>query len=230
MWSADGSELMFGFAYRTGGDSPAGIYRAPVGGGAPQLVLEQQQDGSHLWPLDWSPDGRYLIFGRGQAVTRTAGDLLVLPVDPPGDPVVLVGTTSFNEDWARFSPDGRWIAYNSTESGRNEVYVIPWDPETGHAGPGKWQISNGGGRLPKWSVDGSELFYVSDDDMLVAVKVAVDGDRFRPGVNEPLFALRVVVGNNFDVDPQGRFVLTSPDEQSDRPIELILNWTSELDR
>ncbi len=230
VWSADGSELMFGFAYRTGGDSPAGIYRAPVGGGAPQLVLEQPQDGSHLWPLDWSPDGRYLIFGRGQAVTRTAGDLLVLPVDPPGDPVVLVGTTSFNEDWARFSPDGRWIAYNSTESGRNEVYVIPWDPETGHAGPGKWQISNGGGRLPKWSVDGSELFYVSDDDMLVAVKVDVDGDRFRPGVNEPLFALRVVVGNNFDVDPQGRFVLTSPDEQSDRPIELILNWTSELDR
>ena len=101
-------------------------------------MLEQQQDGSHLWPLDWSPDGRYLIFGRGQAVTRTAGDLLVLPVDPPGDPVVLVGTTSFNEAWARFSPDGRWIAYNSPESGRNDVYVqwrrAPAEMERGRFG------------------------------------------------------------------------------------------------
>ena len=230
VWSADGTELMFGFTYRTGGDSPLGIYRAPVDGGVPQLVLASEEDERQLWPTDLSRDGRYLIFGRGQSISRTEGDLLVLPLDPPGDPVVLVATPSVNEDWGRFSPDGRWIAYSSNESGRNEIYVISWDAETGRAGRGKWQISTGGGRLPKWSTDGAELFYVTDDDMLVAVKVDADGDRFRPGMKEPLFPLRVVIGNNFDVDPQGRFVLTSPDEQSDRPIELILNWTSELDR
>ena len=71
----------------------------PVDGGVPQLVLASEEDERHLWPTDLSRDGRYLIFGRGQSISRTEGDLLVLPLDPPGDPVVLVATPSVNEDW-----------------------------------------------------------------------------------------------------------------------------------
>ena len=232
VWSPDGSALFFSYIYRTSGDAAEGIYRMPAGGGAPRLVLSSEGDRQSA-PHCVSPDGRYLLYINTDDPAGVNTDLWVLPLEPPGEPFVLLDTPS-NEVLSRFSPDGRWIAYGSNESGRDEVYVMPFvDPSDAgdDARPhGKWQISNGGGSNPKWSHDGTELYFLRPDEMLMAVDVNGDGSRFEPGTIEPLFQIQMGIGNEYDVTPDGRFVVSSADEQSSRPVALILNWTSQLNQ
>ena len=232
VWSPDGSALFFHYNYGTNSDAAAGIYRMPAGGGAPTLVRSSESlTQNSPSPLAVSPDGRYLLYSNVDNPAGVNTDLWVLPLEPPGEPFVLLETPS-NEDVGRFSPDGRWIAYGSGESGRDEVYVMPFvDPSDAgdDARPhGKWQISNGGGWNPIWSHDGTELYFLRPDEMLMAVDVNGDGTRFEPGTIEPLFQLQMGIGNAYDVTPEGRFVVSSADEQSSRPVALILNWTSLL--
>jgi Tol biopolymer transport system component len=224
IWSPDGSELAFYYTLRTSGDTPMGLYRLAVGGGTPQLVLAKQ--GLEVTPEDWSPDGKYLLFSRTDRGGN--GDLLALPLDPVGEPLT-IAATPFNEAGGRFSPDGHWIAYHSAESGEDEIYVVSFDPSPGSAGPQrKLRISNAGGQSPVWSRDGSELYYLANRDMLMAVDIDAVGPRFRPGTPKALFPINLGHGNIYDVGPDGSFVVTLPDDQSSRPIELILNWTSAL--
>jgi Tol biopolymer transport system component len=232
VWSPDGSALFFSSHYRTGPDAADGIYRMPAGGGAPRLVLSSKS-GTQSSPLAVAPDGRYLLYSNIDYPDPVGEntDLWVLPLEPPGEPFVLLETPS-NENLGRFSPDGRWLAYSSDESGRDEVYVMPFvDPSAvgDEARPhGKWQISNGGGGEPIWSHDGTELYFLRPDEMLMAVAVKGDGGSFESGTIEPLFQSQMGIGNAYDVTPDGRFVVSSADEQSTRPVALILNWTSLL--
>jgi eukaryotic-like serine/threonine-protein kinase len=152
----------------------------------------------------------------------------MLPLEADRKPVALVQGNLVAAN-ARFSPDGRWIAYNSTESGRTEVYVMP----SGNVG-GRWQVSGGGGILPIWRRDGKELFYWSLDNTLVSVSVQARNDAVVVGASQPLFRLRNALGNvgitsPYEATGDGqRFMVIESPQQAAKPITLVTNWTAEL--
>jgi hypothetical protein len=126
------------------------------------------------------------------------------------------------------SPDGRWMAYTSNESGRNEVYVQPFP------GPGgKWQTSRDGGAWPTWRADGRELYFVAADRKLMAVDVKA-GDAFEAGDPRPLFStrIRIAFSREYDVTPDGKHFLVNIvlGEENIAPITLVQNWMAALKR
>jgi hypothetical protein len=177
-------------------------------------------------PLDWSRDGRYIIEGISDPKTKL--DVWVLPLFGDLKPFPYLHS-EFNELDAKLSPDGEWIAYTCDESGRSEIYVQTFPkPE------GKWQVSTSGGRLPVWSRDGKELFFISAAQKMMAVEVksgSKPGARFEAGVPKPLFDthLEVPFSPSFDVSKDGRFLLpTRTGQGSTSPITVIVNWTTGL--
>jgi serine/threonine protein kinase/Tol biopolymer transport system component len=175
-------------------------------------VLEESVDEWHH-PQDWSADGRYIMY----AVTTTTGvDLRALPLFGERTPFD-VARTSFAELNARFSPDSRWVAYQSTETGQSEIYVQPFP------GPGpKVQVSVGGGTLPRWRGDGGELFYVAPDRRLMAVSVVQSGSRLETGPPRALFTLLTTTMYEPSANGQ-RFLVTAVVSQAS-PISIVLNW------
>ena len=151
-------------------------------------------------PQDWSADGRYIVY----AVTTTTGlDLRALPLSGERAPFD-IARTSFAELNARFSPDSRWVAYESNETGRLEIYAQPFP------GPGpKVQVSVGGGTLPRWRRDGGELFYLAPDRRLMAVSVSRAAARVsRRGPPRALFTLSTT--SSYEPSPDGqRFLVTA---------------------
>lgn len=152
----------------------------------------------------------------------------------PGKPDVFLAGP-YNEAAPAFSPDGRWLAYQSNESrGRYEVFVVPFLA----LGGGKWQISTAGGQYPTWAPNSKELFYRTDDQKIMAATYAADGDSFRPDKPRPWsegqFTDRGFPYRNFDFYPKGqRFaVLKAPETQAARmdKVVLILNFFDELRR
>jgi hypothetical protein len=152
----------------------------------------------------------------------------VLPLFGDGKPYAVLAT-QFEESWAYFSPDGRWFAYTSNESGRSEVYVQSF-PQSG----GKWLISNGGGAQPHWRNDGKELFYIAPDKALMAVTVNASST-FETSTPSPLFVTQVSAynaPNRYAVGPDGqRFLINCPaGEASKTPITVVLSWASGLNK
>ena len=199
----------------TKGAEGASIVRKPVNGaGAPRELLRAPY---RLEPIDWSLDGRYLLYEADAPGGRT--DVLALQVDAGGPPIS-VAATPFVEHTARFSPDGRWIAYVSDESGRAEIYAQPFPP-TGT----KWQISGSGGDSPRWRADGRALYYI-EGGRLQAVDVDGSGPALVPGPARTLFATRTFV---YEPAPDGRFLVATR-VGVEAPITVILNWREELTR
>jgi Tol biopolymer transport system component len=170
-------------------------------------------------------------------------DLWVLPLFGNHKPFPLLATP-FVEGFPRFSPDGRWVAYQSNETGQMEVYVIPFPgiTETGSAARGvnsaggKWQISVGGGLSPTWRRDGKEIFYYAPNTGL-AMAASVDGrgTAFTVGPVEPTFQaqLALVAGRLFEVAPDGQRFLVSRAEDLKRdatpqPVTVVVNWTAAI--
>ena len=230
IWSHDGTRIVFS----SDRDGPLSLYwKTSFGSGNDELLLQADASGfrqdSVLSAMDWSSDGRFLAYQRGNVTNRA--DIWVLPLERDSEPYVFL-QTEFNEFQARFSPDTRWIAYASNESGRDEVYVQPF-PATG----GKTQISINGGRHPRWRGDGSELFYLTLDGRLMAVEVRADRT-FEPGVSVALFETPIGTtdtSNNADyavtTDGQRFLIVAASDEESPTEREMasltvILNWTS----
>lgn len=183
------------------------------------MLLEDDLDKS---PLSWSPDGRFILYGtRG-----TTSSFFALPLFGDRKPVPFL-QTQFNEDYGQFSPDGRWVAYFSDESGKSEVYVAPFP------GPGgKWQISTAGGSFPRWRRDGTEIFYRAPDNKLMAAAVNGRGGSFEVGAVRPLFETLMQLGGRYpyDVSPDGqRFLInTAPEQAGSAPITVVLDWTAGL--
>ncbi|MFN2456550.1 MAG: TolB family protein, partial [Pyrinomonadaceae bacterium] len=175
-------------------------------------------------PQDWSSDGRFLLYG--EIDSKTNADLWVLPLFGDQKPIPFLQTT-FNENQSAFSPDGRWIAYVSNESGPAQVYVQSF-PVSG----GKWMVSTTGGSQPKWRRDGKELFYLGPDRKLMAVDVKEDANKFEAGSPRALFETRVFVGfgfiSGYQVSRDGqRFLVNTPlEESAPSPLTVILNWTA----
>ena len=177
------------------------------------------------WPTHASSDGRWLAFYEIQP--ETARDIWLMDLEDDEHPVEPLVVTLANERSAVFSPDGRWIAYVSDESGRDEVYVIPAPPATGTSFP----VSTAGGREPIWSGDGTELFYRRGDQM-ISVPLA-GGEEFEPGEEEVLFTGNFAVetgGRNqmYGVTPDGQqFIMIAPETEATR-VNVVLNWFEEL--
>jgi hypothetical protein len=178
------------------------------------------------YPSDTSGDGRFLLFVQS---TPRGYDLGVLTLTGEREASTFLGTP-FNEAQGRFSPNGRWVAYASDESGRFEVYVRPFP-----AASGQTQISIAGGMEPEWRRDGKELFYISADRKLTAVPVTTDGATFSAGAPHALFDVEVAEANppyptDYAVTADGqRFLVNTVVDQPTRPaLTLILNWTAGL--
>jgi Tol biopolymer transport system component len=158
----------------------------------------------------------------------TGFDLWVLPTSGDRKPIPFL-KTPFNEGLGKFSPDGRFIVYQSNESGRYEVYVQTFPNPTG-----KWQVSTAGGIDPRWASSGKEIFYRAPDQKLMAVDVQT-GENFQAGIPRALFPARVPSGafrNRYVVTPDGQrflFVATLGREAM-TPTTVVLNWFAELGR
>jgi eukaryotic-like serine/threonine-protein kinase len=144
LWASDGSRIVFRSTRKGAYD----LFEKPANGTADEQPLLVTSQGKS--PLDWSRDGRFLLYSAQDP--KTASDLWALPMTGDRKPLPVLHS-SFDEIEGQFSPDTRWIAYASNESGRYEIYIRTF-PEAG----GKWQISTGGGMQPRWSRDGRELF------------------------------------------------------------------------
>ncbi|MGH9200438.1 MAG: protein kinase domain-containing protein, partial [Vicinamibacterales bacterium] len=199
VWSPDGGQLVFAAAR----DTPPNLYLKKVG--APPAEEERLfRSLLQSFPQSWSPDGRLIAYVTIDPKTNSA-DVWIVPVSGDRKPYPFL-QTKFAEGHPRISPDGRWMAYASTESGPMGVYVTRF-PEPG----GKWAVSTNGGDFPIWRRDGRELYYRAPDGTLMAVPIA-SGPNFAPGKPIPLFKPQAALGTLglgtfYDVAPDGRFLI-----------------------
>ena len=222
VWSPDGSRIVFA-SDRQG---PRNLYqRSATGAGKEELLLKTDLN---TYATDWSADGRFIVHVVNDPKTKV--DVWVLPLFGDQKPFPFLQTEAA-ERGAKFSPDGRWLAYISDESGINQVYVQSF-PDAG----GKWQVSTNGGYHLAWRRDGKEMFYVSTDKKMMAVDVKGDGATFEVGTPKVLFDQRVPSFNNpqahFAVTADGQkfLIATTFGENTSAPITVVLNWVTDLKR
>ena len=232
VWSPDGNRIVF--SSNRGGNY--NLYQKPANGASDEeLLLKSTEDKR---PTSWSRDGRFLLYTANDLKTAKSG-LWVLPLTGDKKPFPLLDT-DFNEFDGQFSPDGRWIAYSSDESARNEIYVRPFLPEpskTGSGTGGKWLISDGGGFDPRWRRDGKELYYHTADGKIMAVEVSTD-PVFKAGIPKALFQAPLITFSStasasytqWDVTADGkRFLFQSTAGQfAQAPFTVVLNWQAAL--
>jgi Tol biopolymer transport system component len=222
IWSPDGNRIAF---------SVNGVIYEKASSGAGEEKELFKKPNEFFFPTSWSRDGRFLLFNTNNA-SGNLSDLWLLPLEGNLPPLKLL-ETPFSEGQAVFSPDMRWIAYTSTESGRAEVYVRPFvaaGPSGPALGEGKWQISRDGGALSKWRGDGKELFFRNGSSPM-AVDVSANGVAFQAGIPTRLFP---APGNtDWDVTADGKrfLIVTSPQTQNTQtPLTVVLNWQADLKR
>lgn len=190
-----------------------------IDGKSEEAILKSSDQKS---PSDWSLDGRFILYHQNSPDTQS--DIWVLPLFGDRQPIPFL-QTKFNEGRGVFSPDARWIAYESNESGSYQVYVQSFPPSGG-----KWQISSEGGRSPRFRRDGKELFYLAANGKLTAVEVKTNASSFEFSVPKPLFEAQTTGYYAVTGDGQ-RFLLNTPVEESaSAPITVVLNWAAELKR
>ena len=238
LWTPDGAHL----AFRIWG--PAGALAGAAQGftmwwmpadrsGSPERLTNI---GVMQAPSSWTPDGKVMAFT--QTSPETGSDVYVLAIDDPQRKPVPFAQTKFAEGSPKFSPDGRWIAYTSNESGRNEIYVRPYP------GPGpQIQVSKDGGMDAVWKPSGGELYYRDGDKMMVVS--VVTGPTFTASAPRTLWTGRYTQGtssrcgppspnsSNYDVTPDGQRFLMIKDSDTEsfpRQINVVINWTEELKR
>jgi dipeptidyl aminopeptidase/acylaminoacyl peptidase len=215
-WTPDGRTVAFSSER---GESGRDMYmRASDGSGVAELLLERENP---VWEISWSREGDHAAFR--EVDSSTGRDIWILPLDGSSDPRPYL-RTPFNERSPQVSPDGRWLAYVSNETGRDEVYVRAF-PEPS----GKWQVSTAGGSEPLWDPRRPQIYY-RDGNQLVAVEVQTE-PVFSLGAREVLFEGTYRTGlqhTNYDIDPaSGEFLMLKSAEQA-TSLVVVLNWFEEL--
>ena len=223
VWSADSRRVI---ARLGDGIEPQGLYVVPVDRSEPPKLVLAEPEGKRLLPMDWSPDGKSLLYVQSATLQRTRAadnDLWRLPIDG-GDPEPFLATGASEID-ARYSPDGRWVAYASDQSGQYEIYLRP------AAGGGEIRVSADGGLDPEWNPAGGELFFLRGRD-LYSVEVRADVARpvsaerkllTLPGTARPRFLLPSADGQRFVISQFG-------DTQQANAVHAILNWRRDAGR
>ena len=232
VWSPDGTELIFGYMPNENVTAKGGVYRKRIGAGTEKLIVPNPE-GVEIWPDDWSKDGRYLSLNTGHIDDALGGDILI-HVLADGTTVPFLATEA-SAAKGMFSPNGKWLAYMSDESGQYEIYVSPLvipsasDGASGVAPAERWKVSTNGGWTPRWRGDGKELYYCATNSMLMAVTVNTDADVFQMGETTPLFQTSLDPGSTYDVSDDGTiFYVGEYLPSDDQPLTLIINWTSKL--
>jgi len=229
-WSPDGRYVAYATVYLSQPEKEHRIGRRPAMGGDEEVLFTSSEE---VWVTDWSVDGNYLLFSKGKYLGGNPSDIWVLPLNGERKPFPFL-KTPFAEDQAKFSPDGKWIAFMSNESGRNEIYVSPFNPSAEEAASmggsvrgGKWQVSTGGGFNPEWPGNGRELFYTALGGTLTVAEITSSDDQIEIGTVSPLFNTNVPSGiDPFDASADGQwFVVNTNPSRSTAPITLITNWT-----
>jgi eukaryotic-like serine/threonine-protein kinase len=225
VWASDGNRVAF--SSNRGGSYD--LYLTASNQAGQDRLL--RRNGAQLLPTDWTRDGRFLIVqqtGKAASPSEASSDLFALPPEDDAEPIPLL-TSAANEMEGTVSPDGKWLAYASDESGSYEVYVQPFAPGNPQASGGKSQISAGGGRDPHWRGSGGELYYVSADRKMMAVAVKTGRDGLERGSPQALFDVHFytdVTLSRYAVSADGqRFLAAIPVESfSEGLIHLTVNW------
>lgn len=225
VWSPDDTRII----YARGAPDDGELYEKS--GAAEERVLPHRPRGCSL---DWSRDGRYLLYGATQGFGSPGSGLWLVSLVGDGKPKPLAGTWP-SRPQARISPDGHWMAYVSDASGRSEIYVRSF-PDSG---AGTWQVSSQGGIEPQWRGDGQELFFIGADRKLMAVPVTTEG-AFRVGTPTALFStdldpsgqLGIIGRNQYLVTADGqRFLINQPRRDAGpSPVTVLVNWPAALKR
>jgi eukaryotic-like serine/threonine-protein kinase len=222
IWSPDGSRIVFSSLRR---GHPDLYEKSSSGAGSEERILQSQ---GTKYPNDWSPDGRFILYRAIEG--RTNPKLWAMPVgDRKPSPVI---DATFGVSQGQISPDGRWVAYASNESGKWEIYVAPF-----RGAGGNWKVSSEGGSEPRWRRDGKELFYLGPDGTLMVVSVK-GGPTFEADAARPLFEtrLRQPISSadlfSYDVSADGQHFLVNTDvgEVTSSPLTAVLNWTADVGR
>ncbi len=211
-WSADGKKVYL----LANVNGKFGLYERPAdGSGEEKLVY----GGPDLYDMDLSPDGRWLLGTTSGPETKL--DVVLVDLHNPDWKPMPFQNSKFNESMAVFSPDGKWAAYVSDESGRNEVYVAPLDRHTGRV-----QVSTEGGFAPHWSRDGRELYYIGPTGTLSGATMKFAGGGVEPGQPAALFQARTnnAPGRRYAVDAKGNFLVDTADTEVSLPLNVIVNW------
>jgi Tol biopolymer transport system component len=229
VWTPDGNRIIWSTG--EGGNIGDTIYEKAASGAGDEQELVKKP-GIIVVPTSVSRDGRFLLFSAYGASGGGSWDMWVLPLQGDHKPSLLLGT-AFDEAEAVFSPDGRWVAYLSNESGRNELYVRPFvtsGASGSSLGDGKWQISRDGASQPKWPTD-KEIIYRWQGARF-AVDINGAGGAFQVGTPRQLFS--IALDSGWDVTGEGKkFLVSMPPAASQTtptPITVVLNWQADLKR
>jgi eukaryotic-like serine/threonine-protein kinase len=220
IWSPDGTRVVFTSRRKGHMD----LYEKAASGatGSETVLLSDSFD---KFPTSWSPDGRFILYTAVSPTTEA--DLWILPLTGERKPYPFL-QTQLPERQGKFSPDGRWVAYQPNESGQDEILVAPFP------GPGgSSRVSAAGGSNPQWRRDGNEIFYLAPDGNMMASAVTSNGGRFEVGLTRPLFRVRARerLGHSWEVLPDGqRFLVNTAGENLASSITLVVNWMAGLNK
>jgi Tol biopolymer transport system component/predicted Ser/Thr protein kinase len=226
IWSPDGKTILFGFG------APFNLFRMAADGSGTEERIGQSPN--RQVPDDWSHDGRFIIYH--DIAPDTGSDLWTLAVTPEGRPASGASPRPYVRarfdqtivrfsPGARFSPDDRWVAYQSNESGQSEIYIQAF-PEPRE----KFHISTGGGTLPQWGPGGSELYYVSNDNKLMSVKLKLGANTLEASAPHELFTLPSGFAgvSPYEAAPDGQRFLVGVTGNMSEPLNVVINWPSLL--
>ena len=222
VWSPDGKQVAYS-SQKAGLEITSIYLKSADGAGKPEVLLSSEDVNR---PTDWTRDGKYLVVNRGQIGAQR---IWLVPLSGNRKPVLLFPDAGFDHFDGRVSPDGKWITYVSAESGVLELYVTSF-PE----GKGKWQLSSSGTiSAGLWGADGKDIYFVSQEGILLDATVQESPGSIRIEGVHPLFRspfLSSSLSQVFDIDPKGgqRFIGSVTPDTSTLPLNVISNWTEEL--
>jgi Tol biopolymer transport system component len=235
VWAPDGREIAFTSQEGNPVQSPSLYRRSSISVGGDTLLVRSDNPIEASFPQDWSSDGKTIVFGRQAGPGTPPTNIWYLTLTDGGKPVPYLESEA-NKRQAQLSPDGRWLAYTTNESGMAQIVVQSFpDPKID-----KVVITRNGGTQPRWRRDGRELFYISPDGKLMAVPVKA-GETFQTGTESALFQTPLMAGGvgslrGYDVSADGkRFLIISPlagaspsSSTDSTPITAVVNWTAAL--